>query len=89
MEVTRAAVVANPATGYKNASHLLETCELIDVDEPILNWARGLVNERLRTLDAIHLASALDIRPDEFLAYDRRLLNAAEAAGLRTSSPGA
>ena len=44
---------------------------------------------RLRTLDAIHLATALRVRPDALLAYDRRLLGAAAAAGLSVASPGA
>jgi uncharacterized protein len=87
--VTRAAVIANPATGFQDSSRLLETCELIDLDEQIVDRARNLVGERLRALDAIHLASALLVGPDELIAYDRRLLEAAARAGLTTSSPGA
>jgi uncharacterized protein len=41
----------------------------------------------VRTLDAIHLASALRIEADELLAYDRRLLAAASEHGLAVSSP--
>ena len=45
----------------------------------------------VRTLDALHLASALSIANDltAFIAYDRRLATAAEAAGLPTIQPGA
>ena len=44
----------------------------------------------LRSLDAIHLATALTVRDDlgVFIAYDRELLAAAVAEGLPTASPG-
>lgn len=44
----------------------------------------------LRTLDAVHLATAV-LLSDEltaFIAYDHRLANAAEAAGLTVATPG-
>ena len=43
---------------------------------------------RLRMLDAIHLATALYVDADEVVAYDRRLLDAAEEQGLSTAAPG-
>ncbi len=45
----------------------------------------------LRTLDAIHLASALDMGADleAFVTYDARLAAAARDAGLTVVSPGA
>ena len=87
--MTRAAVVANPASGFREASRLLETCELVDVDPEILDHARSLVDRSLRALDAVHLASALLVGSDELIAYDRRLVEAAERAGVTTASPGA
>ncbi len=43
----------------------------------------------LRTLDAIHLATALSIDPDlDFITYDDRLAAAARAEGLRVVTPG-
>lgn len=53
--------------------------------------AAGTLPGLLRPLDAIHLATAIGIRDEleEFVAYDRRLLAAAEQAGLRVASPGA
>ncbi|MET8463931.1 hypothetical protein [Micromonospora zamorensis] len=48
----------------------------------------------LRSLDAIHLATAQALTNDSgaelvaFVAYDRRLLDAAKAAGPPTASPG-
>jgi predicted nucleic acid-binding protein len=45
----------------------------------------------LRSLDAIHLASALRLGTDlrAFVAYDERLLFAAEQVGLAVVAPGA
>ncbi|MFJ4008110.1 type II toxin-antitoxin system VapC family toxin [Streptomyces sp. NPDC090023] len=45
----------------------------------------------LRALDAIHVASALTIGEalDCLITYDKRMLSAAEAAGLRSYAPGA
>jgi len=44
----------------------------------------------LRSLDALHLATALTLGDDlgVFIAYDRELLAAAVAEGLPTASPG-
>ena len=52
-------MIANPTDGLERASRLLEGCALIDVDSEILEHASRLVNRRLPTLDAIHLATAL------------------------------
>jgi uncharacterized protein len=89
VEVTRAAVVANPATGLEETDAMLKACELIEVDDAILDHARRLVDRSLRAPDAIHLASALLVGPDALIAYDHRLLAAAHRAGLATASPGA
>jgi predicted nucleic acid-binding protein len=43
----------------------------------------------LRTLDAIHLASAQIADPAEMIVYDRRLQTAAEDTGFVVVSPGA
>jgi len=52
---------------------------------------RGRVgaNPDLRTLDAIHVAAAVDSSPvDAFVSYDARQAAAARLAGLRTVRPG-
>ena len=50
----------------------------------------GLVaGEQLRSLDAIHIATALGLGDvDVFVTYDERQAGAARLAGLRTVSPG-
>lgn len=62
---------------------------LIRVDEPLLDQAGDLGPDELRSLDAIHLAAALSIRPDlgVLLTYDGRLREAALAQGLDVESP--
>jgi len=64
---------------------------LIDVDELILRIAASLDPPKLRTLDAIHLATALLLADgvEAFVTYDRQLGVAAAAAGLAVEAPGA
>jgi predicted nucleic acid-binding protein len=88
-EVTRAVVVANAARGRERARTIVLGCRLVDPDRFVIDEATRRVNLRLRTLDALHLASALLVEPEEFVAYDHRLLAAAAEAGLSTVSPGA
>jgi len=90
VEVLRAIALANPAREVREeAELLLASCMLIDVTDGLLRSAAGLASATVRTLDAIHLASALRIEADELVAYDRRLLGAAAERGLTLSSPGA
>jgi uncharacterized protein len=90
VEVLRATALANPAPEVRaEAERLLASCMLVDVTEGLLRSAADLASAIVRTLDAIHLASALRIEADELVAYDRRLLRAAAARGLTRSSPGA
>lgn len=49
--------------------------------------ARRIGPPTLRSLDAIHLATATLLEADEVWAYDRRLLDAADGLGLVTVSP--
>lgn len=71
------------------AHKTLGEAALISIDQGILNQAGMLGPASLRSLDAIHLASALLIRDEleAFVAYDDRLLEAASALGLPVASP--
>jgi predicted nucleic acid-binding protein len=55
----------------------------------VLDLARTLPPAVLRSLDAIHLATVKLAGPgiDHLVTYDKRMIAAAEAAGLRTTSP--
>ena len=63
--------------------------ELIRVGNAVLDAAGVMSSPNLRSLDAIHLATAQLIGSDldVFIAYDERLLDAARSAGLHTASP--
>ena len=54
----------------------------------VVSIARRLGPSTLRSLDAIHLASATLLNADIVCAYDKRLLVAASELGFRTMSPG-
>ena len=63
---------------------------LLPVDDAILDAAAGLEPRELRTLDALHLATALSLGDDlgAMLVYDVRLASAAQRAGLNVVAPG-
>ena len=63
--------------------------ELIDLDPPIRILAQTVRPATVRSLDAIHLGTALHARGTltSFVTYDKRLLDAAAAAGLPVDSP--
>jgi len=64
--------------------------DLWALDRDLLVHAGWLKPAALRTLDAVHLATALSLPqpPAAFVSYDRRQLAAARHAGLATASPG-
>lgn len=89
VEVPRATALANPRPEVqREVADLLASCLLVDVTDGVLLAAAALTSLTVRTLDAIHLASALRIEPDELVAYDRRLIAAAAGHGLVVASPG-
>ena len=68
---------------------VLDQIDLIDLDQHIRMLARTVTPTTVRSLDAIHLGTALRVRPSliSFVTYDKRLLDAAQAAGLPIDSP--
>jgi len=73
----------------RRAEEVLARIALVRIDESILQQAADLPPAALRTLDALHLATALSVGPDlaELVTYDRRLADAAVAAGLDVVTP--
>jgi predicted nucleic acid-binding protein len=59
----------------------------VPLTDKIISLARRLGPSNLRSLDAIHLASATLPGADLVCAYDRRLLEFASELGFATSSP--
>ncbi len=68
---------------------LLGQIDLIAVSGAVIESASRLPDPRLRSLDAIHLATALLVREDleVLLTYDERLAGAAAFHGLATAAP--
>ncbi len=55
----------------------------------IFRQAGMLEGPTLRTPDALHVAACLSIQAHVFVSYDARQIDAANAAGIPTISPGA
>lgn len=68
----------------------LRRVDLIGIDDRILDAAGILEPKILRTLDAIHLATALTLGDDldAIVTYDDRMTEAARLLGLSTQRPG-
>ena len=88
VEVTRVAQrVAAPAR--PGPAGVLRRVSLVACDEQVLTRAGTVPPAMLRSLDAIHLATALLLAPEVelFVAYDARLADAARSAGLDVVAP--
>jgi uncharacterized protein len=68
---------------------VLDHIDLIGLDSPVRILAQSVRPTTVRSLDAIHLGTALHIRHEltSFVTYDKRLLDAALAAGLPAEAP--
>jgi predicted nucleic acid-binding protein len=88
IELTRAVTRAMP-TLVPDARDLLLAFSFIAIDDDIVDGAMNEPDRGLRSLDAIHLATAriLGEDLDAIVSYDDRLLKAATDAGLATVSP--
>lgn len=89
VEVLRAArKLGDPALAEARA--VVGDLDLVRLDRAVQDIACEVGDPMLRTLDALHLASALLLGDtlDTFVAYDRRLASGAEAAGLAVATPG-
>jgi uncharacterized protein len=71
------------------ARGFLESVALLPLDEDVLDGATALNPAELRSLDALHLATALVVRDmiGVFVTYDRLLGEAASDQGLTVVSP--
>jgi predicted nucleic acid-binding protein len=89
VEVPRGVARREGDAGQARARAALLRFHLRPVDRSVLEAAARLQPGALRSLDAIHVATALTLEtPDVvFYAYDRRSIEAAEANGLGVASP--
>lgn len=67
----------------------LDALALIPIDDDVLAATARIEPTGLRTLDAVHLATAVSLVDDlgTFVTYDRRLARAAERHGLTVARP--
>jgi uncharacterized protein len=88
IEVTRAVTRAMPAL-LPDARDLLLAFSYVAIDDDVVEGAMNEPDRGLRSLDAIHLATARILAPEleALVTYDDRLLHAAGDAGLATMSP--
>lgn len=88
IEVTRAVARAMPAL-LPDARDLLLAFSCIAIDDDIVEGAMNEPDRGLRSLDAIHLATARILAPelDALITYDDRLAGAAIDAGLVALAP--
>lgn len=69
-------------------SDVLVRFSLLEADRSVFIDA-GLLHRRwLRSLDAIHIATAIRAEADQFLTYDHRQAASARDAGIRVIAPG-
>jgi predicted nucleic acid-binding protein len=89
VEVIRACAQSGLPDAVDRATDLLAEWSLISLTEATLALAARLTPPSLRSLDAIHLATALELEEslDAFVAYDDRLVEAARGAGLPVAVP--
>lgn len=76
-------------TTREKAREVLDAVAEVTITESLLDSAGSLDPPSLRTLDAIHLATALELGRDliAIVAYDARLLAAARHAAMPTLTP--
>ncbi|GAA1939362.1 type II toxin-antitoxin system VapC family toxin [Microbacterium aoyamense] len=67
---------------------ILEGIDLVDMPRSVFAEAGLVVGANLRSLDALHVVTALRCGPTTFISYDARQIEAARAAGLAVASPG-
>jgi predicted nucleic acid-binding protein len=91
VELLRLLGLALPAAVAQAERFLGTDMDIVEITPTVLADAARLPPPRLHTLDAIHLATALDLGSavSVMLSYDKLLTQAARAAGIAVAHPGA
>lgn len=89
VEMVRAVLQKEPSA-LDTALEVLAQLVLLPITDSIRLRAAYLAPTSLGTLDALHLATALEVQSDLRLivSYDNRLIEASREAGLKVVSPG-
>ena len=92
VETQRAVLAASEDDALdERTEDMLQAVTLVGITEDIRRRAGRIRPASLRTVDAIHLATALSFgnELETMIVYDRRLFDAARAIGLGVLAPGA
>jgi uncharacterized protein len=89
VEVNRVVARHDPRD-LPRAAAVIANVRLVSLDRAVLTRAAAVEPFAVRTLDAVHVASAASLgnAVDVFVTYDDRQAEAARAAGFRVESPG-
>lgn len=87
-EVLRA-LLPSGESAVRRGRDTLSRLDLVRVNDRILGSAGILLPSDVRSLDAIHLATAQQLGGDlgQFVTYDERMAEAAKGLGLKVASP--
>ena len=66
---------------------ILAQFDLATPDRSTYRQAALLPYPTLRSLDALHIAAAIDLNADTIITYDRRMIDACQVLGVATLSP--
>jgi predicted nucleic acid-binding protein len=88
-EVIRAVVLSMGAGAVPAGRRALLSVDLLRISDRVLNLAATIVPPQLHSLDAIHLATAEQLRAEltELITYDPRMADAARRLGHRVVAP--
>jgi len=87
-EVLRALLLEG-AEGLARGRAALERLDLVRLNDRLLSAAGTMLPAHLRSLDALHLATAQNLGSDlsHIVTYDERMIEAALNVGIKTASP--
>ncbi|MGH3273234.1 MAG: type II toxin-antitoxin system VapC family toxin [Streptosporangiaceae bacterium] len=83
------ALARNAPAAIARLAAVLDLIDLVEIDAQVRTAAQAVQPAVVRSLDAIHLATALRLghQLGSFVTYDKRLASAAAAAGLPVAIP--
>ena len=87
-EVARAVRKTEPSA-LPTAKRILSRFEAVELSPDVVAAAGDVDPLEVRTLDAVHIASAAKLVPDliALISYDKRMTSAAVASGIPVASP--
>ncbi|MCX6396212.1 MAG: type II toxin-antitoxin system VapC family toxin [Propionibacteriales bacterium] len=81
------AVPRNPDLTYEQVTAALEFIDLVETPRSTFREAGYLPGHHLRSLDAVHLAAAVQASVDAIVTYDHRMAESARDLGIKVLAP--